>query len=127
VNVNIPDLERLCIDGDEHKLAQVIRNLLSNALKFTPQGGEVFLKALSLNTFSELSVEYGALPQQVSEPLNEHLMWLTLTVTDTGLGISQVCLLSKRLYADDNVCVVIIPLPIEPGESGQAVQGCGTV
>ena len=27
--------------GDEHKLAQVLRNLLSNALKFTPKDGNV--------------------------------------------------------------------------------------
>ena len=37
------------ISGDKIKLGQVARNLLSNALKFTPKGGTVVLKAVSLS------------------------------------------------------------------------------
>src|SRR3569832_260088 len=31
--------------GDERATRQIVRNLLSNAIKFTPQGGEIWLKA----------------------------------------------------------------------------------
>ena len=38
-----PDLPRLW--ADERAVRQICLNLLSNAIKFTPQGGEVWLKA----------------------------------------------------------------------------------
>jgi PAS domain S-box-containing protein len=52
------------ISGDPHRLQQIVWNLLSNALKFTPSGGMVRLK-----------MEYTSCEAK-------------LTVTDTGRGIS---------------------------------------
>ncbi len=54
--------------GDELKLAQVIRNLLSNALKFTPRLGEVRVHIRCCREQSTFSIE----------------------VRDSGPGISQV-------------------------------------
>ena len=55
--------------GDEQRLSQVITNLLSNATKFTPEGGTVNLDALLLN-------EEG------------NVCTLQISVTDSGIGIS---------------------------------------
>jgi PAS domain S-box-containing protein len=52
------------IEGDTHRLQQVVWNLLSNAVKFTPKGGRV-------------KVEVKRLPSQVR-----------ITVSDTGAGIA---------------------------------------
>ena len=52
------------IRGDERKVKQVLLNLLSNALKFTPEGGRISLK---------VGVEDGQ---------------AVLSVSDTGVGIA---------------------------------------
>jgi len=57
-------LEGLTISADERKLRQVIFNLLSNAAKFTPDGGSITLEA---------------------KPEGEELV---ISVTDTGIGIA---------------------------------------
>jgi signal transduction histidine kinase/uncharacterized protein YigA (DUF484 family) len=57
--------ERLgMIHGDERKVRQVLLNLLSNALKFTPEGGRIDVQAALRDGVAEVSV------------------------TDTGVGIS---------------------------------------
>ena len=50
--------------GDERKVKQVLLNLLSNALKFTPEGGRVAVLARVVDGMAEISV------------------------TDTGVGIA---------------------------------------
>ena len=50
--------------ADERKVKQTLLNLLSNALKFTPEGGSILLKAIPNSGFVEISV------------------------TDTGIGIA---------------------------------------
>jgi signal transduction histidine kinase len=49
--------ERLgVISGDERKVKQVLLNLLSNALKFTPEGGRIDVRARLDNGMAEISV-----------------------------------------------------------------------
>jgi signal transduction histidine kinase len=62
--------ERLPVDGDVERLAQVVGNLLHNAAKFTPTGGRV-------------RVGTAAVPSRSSA---------TLRVTDTGVGIEPTML-----------------------------------
>jgi signal transduction histidine kinase len=58
--------ERLgAIHGDERKVKQVLLNLLSNALKFTPEGGRIDVRAALADGMAEISV------------------------TDTGVGIAE--------------------------------------
>jgi signal transduction histidine kinase len=49
--------ERLgIIRADQRKVKQVVLNLLSNALKFTPEGGSVTVRAAVVDGFAEVSV-----------------------------------------------------------------------
>jgi signal transduction histidine kinase len=61
--------ERLILDADESRLRQVLFNLISNAVKFTPRGG-----AVRVESRLELS----------SEPDG---FCILIDVTDTGIGI----------------------------------------
>ena len=55
--------------ADKYMLDTVIRNLTGNALKFTPQGGQITISAHNNN-----STQPG---------------WITVTVADTGVGMSE--------------------------------------
>ena len=65
-----PDLPRALCDGD--RIAQVLANLLSNALKFTPEGGAVTIQAAA---------------EEPQEPTGDQM--LMVSVLDTGPGIPE--------------------------------------
>lgn len=63
----MPDTPLSRIFADERMLTQVVANLLTNALNYTPPGGRVIVST--------------------RETADGETDWVTLTVTDTGLGI----------------------------------------
>jgi signal transduction histidine kinase/CheY-like chemotaxis protein len=65
IDAAVPD----CVNGDPHRLRQILINLLSNAIKFTPSG-EVVLKT-SVGNIEDNRIE------------------LTFSVQDSGIGISE--------------------------------------
>lgn len=69
-SVRQDNLAAATVLGDNLRLSQVLVNLLSNALKFTPAGGQVTLEA-----------------RQIAA--GEREITLAFTVSDTGIGISE--------------------------------------
>lgn len=63
-------LSQLSMDFDTNKLERILFNLLSNAFKFTPKGGEVTLE----------------ISQQTD---SEEKRWLVIAIADTGIGIPE--------------------------------------
>jgi len=43
VKVHLNDIDQVIVNGDRDRLKQVLLNLVSNAIQYTPQGGDVFL------------------------------------------------------------------------------------
>lgn len=64
--------------GDSLRMGQILLNLVSNAIKFTPEGGSVFLKVEKLVTKKNLDI-------------------VRFEVTDTGIGMSEE--VQERIFA----------------------------
>jgi signal transduction histidine kinase len=86
------------VDGDERRIRQVVFNLLANAVKFTPEGGAVDVRASRLNGEVRVSVSDtgpGVAPED-HERIFEEFQQTDVGLghgEGTGLGLS----LSKRL------------------------------
>ncbi|WP_442965698.1 sensor histidine kinase [Ramlibacter sp. Leaf400] len=84
--------ERLVVDGDATRLAQVLQNLLVNAAKYTPEGGEIHVSTRRVGRDVEVAVQdsgRGIEPQEL-----EHIFELFTQVegaqpatADSGLGV----------------------------------------
>lgn len=72
------------MDYDEEKIQQIVYNLLSNALKFTPENGKIIF--------------YASRIEQNGQPL------LKLKIKDTGIGIQQenIKYIFDRFYQGDH-------------------------
>lgn len=94
------------VRGDAHRLHQILYNLLTNAVKYTPRGGRVWVEAREA-VFAEL-------PDEVRDELVEERRYLQVSVCDTGVGISSEDLphIFDRFYRAEN------PLKIEAGGTG---------
>jgi signal transduction histidine kinase len=82
------------IEADERKLKQVIYNLLSNALKFTPEGGSVSLRTRNLllvNGHFETTEGEKLDLEGIKEDLTgtQKTQFLMISVVDTGIGIKS--------------------------------------
>jgi len=70
LTVNVDEKIPKMVSGDDQHLAQVVANLLSNALKFTPENGNIFL---NVELFNE----------------TDDYVELRFEVADTGIGIAS--------------------------------------
>ncbi|VTU01352.1 sensory transduction histidine kinase : Signal transduction histidine kinase OS=Singulisphaera acidiphila (strain ATCC BAA-1392 / DSM 18658 / VKM B-2454 / MOB10) GN=Sinac_1778 PE=4 SV=1: DUF3365: HAMP: HisKA: HATPase_c [Gemmataceae bacterium] len=91
---------------DSGKLHQILTNLISNAVKFTPEGGRVTLKAGSDGTefvFTVTDTGVGISPDEqdlIFEKFRQAANPMTREQGGTGLGLSIVRELAKLLRGD---------------------------
>ena len=77
------------ITADERKLKQIVYNLVSNAVKFTPEGGSIIVSAhMSERGLRNAQVQHAVnISHQQSEVHNAH--YIQINVADSGIGIDQ--------------------------------------
>lgn len=81
------------IHADERKVKQVLLNLLSNALKFTPEGGKIDVRATVTDSVAEVSVTdtgIGIAPEDQARVFEEFRQVGTASkqLEGTGLGLA---------------------------------------
>lgn len=93
INISYYGLPGVFIQADQNMLDSIIRNLISNAIKFTPENGEIRVSALINNDKVTFSVEdngVGMYPEQVDGLFKIEKMHTTEGTNHemgTGLGL----------------------------------------
>jgi signal transduction histidine kinase len=120
------------IRADERKVKQVLLNLLSNALKFTPEGGCIDVRAALRGSFVEISVAdtgVGIAPEDQATVFEEfrQVGSVAKKVEGTGLGLAIsrkfIELHGGRIWVESQVdkgstFAFTLPLPIDQHKQG---------
>ncbi len=89
ISITMPESEdHLVVDGN--RMIQVLVNILSNAIKFSPVNGEIIVKAEASTDTYEISVtDHGpGIPGSMVEAIFDRFKQVDSTVSGTGLGLA---------------------------------------
>jgi signal transduction histidine kinase len=122
IHFSVEPVERhWAVDADPQLLTSAVMNLLNNAFKYTPQGGNVVLKARAddARLFIEVEDECGGIPDGASDPVQAFGERRGSDRTGLGLGLS-IARKAVRAHGGEihirnhagTGCVFVIDLPL---------------
>jgi PAS domain S-box-containing protein len=88
ISMEIDD-EAGVMQADARKVKQIVYNLLSNAVKFTPEGGQVTLRAKVVDREHVSGISGTRAGRKFVLADNEFDRFLEINVVDSGIGIAQ--------------------------------------
>jgi signal transduction histidine kinase len=101
------------IVGDSTRLTQVLTNILSNSIKFTPEGGEIQLDVdvtdeapagVAVPPPAEATEADVAAVAATEQQREERQRWLRFRVTDTGIGVDAGAPAASLLHVRACMC-----------------------
>ncbi len=137
INLQFSSDANLFVRGDRERLALVISSLLSNAIKYSPQGAQVAIDARIVDMDVVVSIRdrgFGIPPEQqgrIFEPFHQVGDVLTRSNDGIGLGLTVAKMLVElhggRIWlesATNNGSTFYFSLPRTTPGNGYALQGC---
>ena len=104
LNMNFENLTSsvgLVVYGDKAKLSQVFRNLISNAIKFTPSEGSVTMTLMTLNTSKRVRIEVqdtgAGMSREQRERLFQEVVQFNAKELQNGQGSGLGLFLSRKI------------------------------
>jgi len=94
INLNVEEKKEIVLKADKNMISTILRNLISNAIKFTNEGGEITVKSKLLNNEVEVSVidtGVGISEEDISRLFRLDVHHVTLgTDNETGTGLGLI-------------------------------------
>lgn len=90
LRLELPSQNLAPVLADPHRVMRVLSNLITNAMKFTPKGGEIILSVMSTSAGIEFRVQdtgFGIRPENVAKLFQKYWQDRQTAHLGTGLGL----------------------------------------